>query len=329
MHQFPTHRENPGLYGGFWKRAVAWVIDHVIRVLSYWAVALIVAALGDPGMISDDAFDDGGPLSLIGLFLMVLFFILYHPVFESSKYQASPGKLLLGIEVVDMHGQRLSFLRALGRNVASILSHASAVGLYFGYWMAGLTPRKQALHDLIASCLVVNKNARPEALPAQSRPSTGFPTWAIGLIVTLALSVPVLAILAVIAMPAYTAYSARNVVNETIADSMPLRQMLTQEVVARGRVAQHEREFGGRWPGRLNDGLAEASLVDGTLLITFGQDAPAALRGETIGMAMHELGDGLPHWQCGLANGPPRRLSGVPGAELTTVDSRYLPAHCR
>ena len=40
----------------------------------------------------------------------------------------------------------------MGRTLAKIIS---TIILYFGFIMAGLTQRKQALHDMIAGCLVV------------------------------------------------------------------------------------------------------------------------------------------------------------------------------
>jgi uncharacterized RDD family membrane protein YckC len=73
---------------------------------------------------------------------------------ESSSKQATLGKLALGIVVTDLNGNRISFGRATGRYFGKIVS-----GMIFaiGYIMAGFTEKKQALHDMIASCLVVLK----------------------------------------------------------------------------------------------------------------------------------------------------------------------------
>ena len=74
---------------------------------------------------------------------------------ESSAKQATLGKLALAIKVTDLNGNRISFGRASGRYFAKIIS-----GLIFciGYIIAGFTEKKQALHDMIANCLVVNVN---------------------------------------------------------------------------------------------------------------------------------------------------------------------------
>jgi uncharacterized RDD family membrane protein YckC len=79
---------------------------------------------------------------------------LYFSLMESSAYQATLGKRLVGIMVTDLSGQRIGFGRATARFFAKYLSQLI---LYIGFFMAGFTQRKQALHDLIASTLVVRK----------------------------------------------------------------------------------------------------------------------------------------------------------------------------
>ncbi len=64
--------------------------------------------------------------------------------------------MALGIKVTDLEGNRISFGRALGRNVAKILS---ALIFYIGFIMAAFTAKKQALQDMIANTLVVKKGS--------------------------------------------------------------------------------------------------------------------------------------------------------------------------
>jgi len=77
---------------------------------------------------------------------------LYFAVQESGAKQATPGKNMMGLRVTDLDGQRISFGRASGRYFGKLLS---ALILYVGFMMAGFTERKQALHDMLAGCLVV------------------------------------------------------------------------------------------------------------------------------------------------------------------------------
>ncbi len=127
-------------YAGFWARVVALLVDTAIMMI--FGIVLIVAlsmALGAEG-------------AMIGNIVWVLVYLLYWPVMESSARQATFGKSLLGIQVTDLDGNRTSFVRSLLRNIAKIIS---AIPLYIGFLLAAFTGRKQALHDMITSCLVV------------------------------------------------------------------------------------------------------------------------------------------------------------------------------
>lgn len=73
---------------------------------------------------------------------------------ESSKYQGTIGKKVLGIIVTDENGNRITFGRATGRYFAKIIS---GMTLWVGYIIAGFTDKKQALHDIIANTLVWKK----------------------------------------------------------------------------------------------------------------------------------------------------------------------------
>jgi len=51
-----------------------------------------------------------------------------------------------------MEGNKISFARATGRYFGKIIS---SMIFMIGYILAGLTEKKQALHDMIAGCLVI------------------------------------------------------------------------------------------------------------------------------------------------------------------------------
>ena len=80
--------------------------------------------------------------------------LLYWSLMESSKYQATVGKIALGLKVTDLDGNSLDFVKSLIRNVCKIIS---GMILFIGYIMAGFTEKKQGLHDIIAGTLVVKK----------------------------------------------------------------------------------------------------------------------------------------------------------------------------
>jgi uncharacterized RDD family membrane protein YckC len=126
-------------YAGFWSRFAALIVDNaIITILS---IALMIAAT---------SVDAGA--AVIANFALILIAFLYWPLMESSERQATFGKQLLGIQVTDANGARLTFVRALLRNLAKIIS---SLPFGLGFLLAAFTPRRQALHDMITKCLVV------------------------------------------------------------------------------------------------------------------------------------------------------------------------------
>lgn len=145
-------------YAGFWLRAVAFVLDLMIITLASFPVLLrlIEENVGSqPSMHDYIAFYSSGTRQAIAFQLLLqLICWLYFAAFESSAWQATPGKRILGLYVTDLKGQRISFLRATGRYIGKALEDLT---LFIGFVMAGFTAKKQALHDIVASCLVLKK----------------------------------------------------------------------------------------------------------------------------------------------------------------------------
>ena len=79
---------------------------------------------------------------------------LYFALSESSGWQATIGKRVLGLRVIDMEGHRIGVGRASVRYFAKYLS---AMFFMIGYIMIAFTSKKQGLHDMIAETLVVKQ----------------------------------------------------------------------------------------------------------------------------------------------------------------------------
>ncbi len=86
------------------------------------------------------------------LALAFVAWFVYSFLFESSSWQATPGKRFLGIEVTDEEGQRLSYTQSLIRTSGKVLSVAV---LGMGYLLGAMDNRKQTLHDKLAKTLVI------------------------------------------------------------------------------------------------------------------------------------------------------------------------------
>jgi len=153
-------------YAGFWVRFLAFLIDNAVMGIGFVLILIpLIFLTGLGGFIGEihpnEDMNDVGIFMLFGLLFLaatvsLLWTWLYHALMESSEWQATVGKRLLGLVVTDMAGRRVSFGRATGRHFAKIVTNM--VPAFIGYIMAGFTERKQALHDMIAGCLVLRRN---------------------------------------------------------------------------------------------------------------------------------------------------------------------------
>ncbi len=147
----------PHSYAGFWKRAGAFFFDIVIvyflMAASVLAIAPLISALERRFPASVALPDPSGEFLTAFLFLVIYW--LYHALLESSPLQGSLGKRLIGVRVLDLEGRPVSFLRASFRNLGKLISEFT---YWIGFFMAGFSPRKQALHDYLAGCVVVTRN---------------------------------------------------------------------------------------------------------------------------------------------------------------------------
>jgi len=132
-------------YAGFWVRFMAGFID----LMLIWLVFEFIEGISQTKLFM---FTDSlsGFMSSISLIILWLYFSLM----ESSEYQASVGKMCLGLKVTDLDSKKLSFVRATGRTFSKLVS---ILTLGIGFIMIGLTDNKQGLHDRIADTLVVKK----------------------------------------------------------------------------------------------------------------------------------------------------------------------------
>jgi len=141
-------------YVGFWARFGAWFIDVVILNLGglVWGsiLGLIVGVLM-AGQPKDEIMMTARALAII---LGLLIAWLYFSLMESSKYQATLGKQVIGAIVVSTDGGRLSFGQAAGRWFGKIVS-GFAFGL--GFIWIGISKTKQGFHDTLAHTYVIYK----------------------------------------------------------------------------------------------------------------------------------------------------------------------------
>lgn len=131
-------------YAGFWMRFWAYAADLVIiGSLNRILVAPFFAAAGEPVMI-------GGFLSLETIIKGIIFYLYF--VLMTRFFRQTLGKMIFGLKVISLKGERLTWGTLLFREcIGRFISRVTAVG----YVLAGLLPKKQALHDIFADTAVI------------------------------------------------------------------------------------------------------------------------------------------------------------------------------
>ncbi len=305
---------------GFWKRAIAYVIDYMILSISSWIITVILTLVLIGGLAATDFNGQNSTGVMIGFIAMyVVVFALwigYYAAFESSKSQATPGKLVLGLVVTDLQGERISMGRGIGRNLAKILS---AIPLLIGFFLAGFTARKQALHDLMGGTLVVDKDPKAGSLPG----------WAIALLAIVVgfVMVAILGIIAAIALPAYKDYTVRAKVVQVSNDAAPIKLQLSETMMQYGEMPDDLEELDK--PPMTQTSYAKFHLEDGVLVATISNTNTDADT-QTLAFEPMQINENEITWRCGYNQsvaGTP--MSDTSASQLTTLNYSYLPPACK
>jgi len=277
------------LFAGFWRRVAAYLVDSLILFIPSLVFALLV-----PGMLE--------------FLAQVIVWIIYKTALEGGERQATLGKRALGIKVTGPDGGRISYGRAAGRAVGF---YVSAIPLMIGLAMAGLTKRKQALHDMMSSTLVVNAAAEESEVAAGRTTGTMPMTAGVWIAVIVLVFVPFfLGIVAAVAIPAYQDYLVRAKMMEVVSEGGRVKAQ-SQEVFARARKegsapARSEVPPTSKYVKRITVDPAAATVRTEIDTVRFG--SPQVAEGSAV---IHTLGEG--GWKC--------RGVGVP--------DKYLPQACR
>jgi uncharacterized RDD family membrane protein YckC len=165
-------------HAGFWKRVAAYILDFIILLIPSTIIQKMMGSDAAQETMKQTMMASPGDMHVFlgayhqyyvtmwpAVLIVTLVTWAYFAICESSPWQATVGKLALGIRVVDEQGRRISFLRATGRFFAKYLS---VLIIFIGFLMVAWTRRKQGLHDFVASTLVLNGRASEFKAPASS-----------------------------------------------------------------------------------------------------------------------------------------------------------------
>jgi uncharacterized RDD family membrane protein YckC len=142
----PTFHEKPGMiYGGFWIRFCAKMLDWII-------CSILIAVLPLSNLENSDVIIVSNHSNLFS-FMMIQWLIpaLYTTIFLVN-YQATPGKMAFSLKVIPANQKDLNYGIALARFFCEMLS---AFFLFIGYILAIFDIKKRTLHDRICKTYVV------------------------------------------------------------------------------------------------------------------------------------------------------------------------------
>jgi uncharacterized RDD family membrane protein YckC len=138
------------VYAGFLARFGALILDSVFLTL----ITLIPAfGIGIAGVMIFGPDAGANVAGAIGNLFGFIVGVTYYVGLETSAKQATWGKQIVGIKVTDLNGRRITVGRSLGRYFAKILSGCTIIG----WFLPLFTEKKQALHDIVAGTLVIDR----------------------------------------------------------------------------------------------------------------------------------------------------------------------------
>ncbi len=155
-------------YAGFWRRLIAYMIDGFIISVVFIALMFIAGVAFFAGTISGGSnawmVKIGNPEIMVSYTLWFWLFstlinIAYFTYFHGSTGR-TPGKMLLGLQVVSVDGSRISFGIAFLRSVGYLVS---SIVFCLGYIWIGFDKKKQGWHDKIANTVVIIKDSADQS----------------------------------------------------------------------------------------------------------------------------------------------------------------------
>ena len=302
-------------YAGFWRRAGAFVIDYI---LVSCVLKIVEIPLGGADHLRNNhAFS----------ICVLIGFVLYYTLFESSGMQATPGKRLFSLKVTNLQGERIHFGQALGRLFGHIVSFLT---FGVGFAMAVFTERRQSLHDKMAGTLVVSWLATSDDI-AQAGAAPPVPLWqSIAAVAGMVLFNPSgIGVIAAIAIPAYQSYTIRAQIVQGLNVAAPYKTAIENAVAAGTPIDSIDSS---KVDVRLPDTekyVDSVNVLRGAIDIQYGRSANKKIAGGHL-VLMPGVRDTSVQWFCGHAT--PAADATVPIQDyekFTNIPDSLLPTACR
>src|SRR5215831_4957128 len=145
----------------FGRRAVALVLDLVIGAALFMALftgALLISNGHLTVRVQRESSDDGTyHLNFFQNWYSVIWWVLYFGLVMYFWNGRTPGKRLMGIRVVSLVHERITFWHSIERALGY---GASALELGFGFMQYFIHPNRRTVHDRIAETIVILDTAK-------------------------------------------------------------------------------------------------------------------------------------------------------------------------
>lgn len=142
------------VYGGFWERLAAKVIDSILLYVVQWPVNFAMG-ISMTGQAPKDPAAMGAYFMHLGLAMMINMVITASIVtFFLGRFGATPGKMAMKLKVVRPGGEPISYLQGLGRHFSEVVS---GLVCYIGYIVVAFDDERRALHDRMAGTRVIKR----------------------------------------------------------------------------------------------------------------------------------------------------------------------------
>lgn len=140
----------PTTYAGFWRRAIASLLDNLVVGLLSFIIGMVAFAMFN-------VTDEQSMQTVFNLVAKTNVIFACYCVWFWVKRGATPGKQALDLYVVDaLTGKPLTTQKSVIRYVGYIIS---AIPFGLGFLWAAFDKRKQGWHDKLAGSVVIH---RPE-----------------------------------------------------------------------------------------------------------------------------------------------------------------------
>lgn len=148
-------------YAGFLIRLVAFLIDSLITGVVGFVLLIPAMIVYFAAIFMSSSDEPNFTMFIIALLVMfisvlieIVLFVAYNAWFESSKYQGTPGKILLKLKVVGENGGRISFVTAALRYILKVVFSNF---FYIGFIFILFNDKKQGLYDLLLKTYVIKE----------------------------------------------------------------------------------------------------------------------------------------------------------------------------